>query len=48
MFSVVAFIIWLIAGILALLIDEIPKVLYGITWFCFMTQLFVNCMEYIK
>lgn len=36
--------IWTIAGILAFTMDEVPKIMYGITWGCLMLQLVGDCI----
>jgi hypothetical protein len=43
--ALIPLILWGIAGALTFATKEISKVSYGITWFCLMFELIMNCME---
>ena len=43
--DVFAFIVWAITGIVILTGKEVPKIIYGGTWFALMITLFCNCIE---
>lgn len=45
MWEMMPLIIWAIAGAMTLMMKEIPKISYGIMWFCLMFELTVNYME---
>lgn len=48
MWEIMPLIIWAIAGGMTLMMKEVPKILYGLCWFCLMFELAVNCIEQIK
>jgi hypothetical protein len=43
--DILALVIWAITGAVMLTRKEIPKIIYGGTWFALMITLFCNCME---
>ena len=40
-----AFIVWAVTGIVILTGEEVPKIVFGGTWFTLMLALFCNCIE---
>ena len=44
MLNIVNVVIWTIVGILCFAMDEVPKIMYGITWGCLMLNLIGNCI----
>lgn len=43
--DILTLVIWAITGAVMLTRKEIPKIIYGGTWFALMITLFCNCME---
>ena len=52
MWDIINLIIWAIAGVSTLTVsviskEDIPRFLYGITWFCLMLKLIEDCVSSI-
>lgn len=50
MWDIINVIIWAIAGASTLeasitLKEDVPKFIYGLTWFCLMLELILDCIE---